>query len=291
MRSLTTGKSATSSLMSAFANDMAEAMAARRAGMTAKAARAAAEVSIKARAEFLANMNHELRTPLNAIIGFTTMLKDGEAYKLSAEQRDTYADYVLQSADLLLSHINTLLEAAALDSGELTLDSAAIDLTDALSEAVKRAKIAADAAKVSLEVKSEGEAATGWGDAIRTGQAIDHVVRTAIKFAPEGSRILVRAAIDAEGWAEIAVRDRGPGLAPEEIEKALTAFEETHRGLDRSFAGPGIGLAIAKTFVEMQGGRFTIKSRVGEGTLIRISLPPPQADAPAAASDDIKLAG
>ena len=277
--------------MSTFANDMAEAMAARRAGLTAKAARAAAENSIRARAEFLANMNHELRTPLNAIIGFTTMLKDGEAYKLSPEQRDTYADYVLQSADLLLSHINTLLEAAALDSGELSMETADIDLSAALSEGVARAKIAADAAKVSLEVKSEVDAAACWGDAIRTGQAIDHVIRTAIKFSPEGSRILVRAAVDAEGWAEIAVRDRGPGLSPEEIEKALTAFEETHRGLDRSFAGPGIGLAIAKTFIEMQGGRFTIKSRVGEGTLIRISLPPPKTAAPAVESDDIKLAG
>jgi two-component system cell cycle sensor histidine kinase PleC len=190
----------------------------------------------------------------------------------------------------LLGHINTLLEAAALDGGELTLETAAIDLTAALQEGVKRAAIAAGAAKVSIEVKSEVAAAEGWGDAVRTGQAIDHVIRTAIKFAPEGTRILVRASIDKDGWAEVAVRDRGQGMTEEEIEKALTAFRETHRGLDRSFAGPGVGLAIAKTFIELQGGRFSIKSKAGEGTLTRISLPPPKRESAAGAAE-MKLAG
>ncbi|HNS87154.1 MAG TPA: hypothetical protein PKH09_09645, partial [Parvularculaceae bacterium] len=72
---------------------------------------------------------------------------------------------------------------------------------------------------------------------------------------------------------------------------ALTAFSEAHRGLDRSFAGPGIGLAIAKTFIEMQGGRFTVKSKIGEGTLIRMALPRPAAAAAPIADKEIKLAG
>ncbi len=279
MRALTRNDRTTSSLMAEFAAGMAEAAAVRRAGLAANAARAAAEMSIKARSEFLANMNHELRTPLNAIIGFASMLKDTANYSLSEEQRGAYADYILQSADLLLSHINTLLEAATLDGGELTLEPAAINLADALVEAVKRAKIAADAAKVEFEIKPDAAAAAGWGDPVRLSQALDHVIRTAIRFSPEGGRVLVRASLDKDGWGEIAVRDRGAGLSPEETEKALTAFNEVHRGLDRSFAGPGVGLAIAKSFIELQGGRFTIKSRPGEGTLVRIALPPPAAAA------------
>jgi two-component system cell cycle sensor histidine kinase PleC len=261
--------------MADFAAGMAEAAAVRRAGLEANAARAAAEMSIKARSEFLANMNHELRTPLNAIIGFASMLKDAGTYSLSDEQRGSYADYILQSADLLLNHINTILEAAALDGGDVALDPAAIDMAAALAEAVKRARIAADAAKVSLELKAETAPSAGWGDPVRLSQALDHVIRTAIRCSPENSNILVRAGADKDGWGEIAVRDRGPGLTPDEIDKALTAFSEVHRGLDRSFAGPGIGLAIAKSFVELQGGRFTVKSRPGEGTLVRIALPPP----------------
>jgi two-component system cell cycle sensor histidine kinase PleC len=284
LRALTRNDRTTSSLMAEFASGMAEAAAVRRAGLAANAARAAAEMSIKARSEFLANMNHELRTPLNAIIGFASMLKDTGRYSLTEEQRAAYADYILQSADLLLSHINTLLEAATLDGGELTLEPAAIDLAAALAEAVKRATIAADAAKVSFEVKPETSAPAGWGDPVRLSQSLDHVLRTAIRFSPGGARILVRAGLDKDGWGEIAVRDRGQGLSAEEIEKALTAFSEVHRGLDRSFAGPGVGLAIAKSFIELQGGRFTVKSRPGEGTLVRIALPPP---APAA----MRLAG
>lgn len=280
MRALTRNDRTTSSLMADFAAGMAEAAAVRRAGLEASAARAAAEMSIKARSEFLANMNHELRTPLNAIIGFASMLKDTASYALSEEQRGAYADYILQSADLLLGHINTLLEAAALDGGDLTLEPASIDLAAALADAVKRAKIAADAGKVGFEVKSDaGAGAAGWGDPVRLSQALDHVIRTAIRFSPEGARVLVRASADKDGWGEIAVRDHGAGLSPEEIEKALTAFSDVHRGLDRSFAGPGVGLAIAKSFIELQGGRFIIKSRPGEGTLVRIALPPPKAAA------------
>ncbi len=284
------GEIKTNSLMTAFASGMAEAMAVRRCALDARAARAEAEMSIRARAEFFANMNHELRTPLNAIIGFATMLKESATYQVSAEQREAYADYVLQSADLLLAHIDTLIEAAALDGGELTLDAAPVDLSTTLAEAVKRAGVAASAAKVALELKSEGPPVEGWGDHVRMGQAIDHVIRTAIKFSPPGGRVLVRALTDKDGWAEIAVRDRGEGMAPEAVEKALRAFEETHRGLDRSFAGPGIGLAIAKTFVELQGGRFSIKSKPGEGTLVRIALPPPKAE-PAADAARMRLAG
>lgn len=278
------------SLLGAFSADIAGAMAVRRASQAAKAARAEAEMSIKARAEFLANMNHELRTPLNAIIGFCTMLKESETYQLTDEQRDSYADYILQSADLLLGHINTLLEAAALDGGDLTLDPDEGDAAQALRAGIERAKIIAEASRVTLEEKSDGAPALFWGDQIRTGQAIDHVLRTAIRFAPEGSRVLVRASTDADGWAEIAVRDRGAGMSDADIERALTAFRETHFGLDRSFAGPGVGFAIAKTFIEIQGGRFLIKSKIGEGTLVRISLPPPKQDA-AAAPGEMKLAG
>jgi two-component system cell cycle sensor histidine kinase PleC len=262
--------------MNEFAGRMAEAMAVRRAELDAKSARAEAELLIRTRSEFLANMNHELRTPLNAIIGFGGMLKDHVNYPLTDEQRTSYAEYILQSADLLLHHINTLLEAAALDSGELAMAPAPLDLGEALGEAVARARVFAEAKKVQFETKDGGPAA-GFGDATRIGQAIDHILRTAVKSTPEGGKVLVRAARDDNGWPEIAIRDRGAGLSPEALQQALTAFGELHRGLDRSFAGPGIGLAIAKTFVELQGGRFSIKSRVGEGTLVRIAMPPPKA--------------
>jgi len=264
-------------LIGAYSTRLAEAIAVRRAELEARAARAEAELSIRARSEFLANMNHELRTPLNAIIGFSTMLRDTETYAMSDEQRRTYAEYIIQSADLLLGHINTILETAALDSGSVELQSGEIDLSATVAGAVGRASVAADAVKVSVENKTARGAVRGWGDAVRIGQAVDHLLRASLRASPEGGRVLVRAAAAEKSWPEIAVRDFGPGLTGEDIRTALGAFDEVHRGLDRSFAGPGVGLAVAKTFVEMQGGRFEIRSRAGEGTIVRILLPPPEA--------------
>lgn len=267
------------SLLADYAARMSESMIRNHAEMEVRAARLEAELSIKARSEFLANMNHELRTPLNAIIGFATMLRDMEEYNLSAEQKQNYTEYILQSADLLLGHINTLLEVAALESGGVELNDDVIDFCVLLESAMDRVKIRAAAAGVAIERRDSGEDVLAWGDAERIGQAIDHVLHIAVKACEENGRVLVRACIDENGWGEIAIRDNGAGFAQEELHEALEAFKQVHRGLDRSFSGPGVGYAVARTFVEMQGGRFLIKSRKGQGTLVRIILPPPGAQA------------
>ena len=265
------------SLLSDYTSRMGEALLRRKTDIEIRAARVEAELAIKARSEFLANMNHELRTPLNAIIGFATMLRDKAQYEMDDEQRSGYAEYILQSADLLLGHINTILEVAALESGGVELEDDEFDLGEALDAALERTKIRAQAAKISISRRDDQDKVAAWGDPERFGQAIDHLLQAAIKACNEEGRILVRACLDERGWPEIAVRDDGVGLTPAETKAALEAFKQVHRGLDRTFSGPGVGYAVAKTFVEMQGGRFTIKSRKGKGTLVRISLPPPNA--------------
>lgn len=280
------------SLIGSYSAKLAEAFAVRRAERAARAARAAAELSIRARSEFLSNMNHELRTPLNAIIGFATMLRDTETYELSDEQRRSYSDYVLQSADLLLGHINTILEAAALDSGNVEMAKREIDFVEVLDKALARASIAAAGAGVTLIRRDAAGPILGWGDAQRFSQALDHLLRTAIKSSEKGGRVFARAGRTEQEWPEIAIRDHSKGLDHDAVDKTLSVFDEVHRGLDRSFAGPGVGLAIAKTFVEMQGGRFDLKSRPGQGTIARMSLPPAKiAAAPAHVTQSIRLAG
>ncbi len=273
MRALKPFGKTSESLIEAYASRLAEAVVVRRAALEAKAARIEADLSIKARSQFLANMNHELRTPLNAIIGFASMLKDGDQFAMTDEKRAAYADYILQSADLLLGHINTLLETADLDGGTVEFRQEEVDLVALLDEAARRMAVPAEAAEVAIKLKSADGEVPAWVDAERMGQAIDHLLRIAIKASPRGAEILARVVENDAGWPEIAVRDNGDGLSPDEISSALSAFDEVHRGLDRSFEGPGVELAIAKTFIEMQGGRFSIKSRIGKGTLVRAALP------------------
>ena len=266
------------SLLADYTSLMSEQLLRRRADMEVRAARAAAENAIKARSEFLANMNHELRTPLNAIIGFATMLRQLDEFDVDDDRTVEYAQYILQSADLLLGHINTILEVAAFESGAIELSNCELDLDVLLSDAIERAKIRADAAGVAIVRKGEGEPVLAWGDEVRVMQSIDHILQCALRACADGGRILVRAAYDNSGLPEIAIRDEGEGLTDDEVKDALTAFNEVHRGLDRAFSGPGVGYAIAKTFIEMQGGQFHIKSRKDRGTFVRLVLPEPEFD-------------
>ncbi len=277
MRALQSFRLSESSLMADYASLMSEQLQRRRADLEVRAARAAAENAIKARSEFLANMNHELRTPLNAIIGFATLLR-GDEFEIPEERIPEYSEYILQSADLLLGHINSILEVAAIESGGVELSNRALDLNILLSEAIERVKIRKDAAGVEIARRNAEEEIPVWGDDARMAQAIDHVLQCAVKACGEGGRIIVRAGFDENERPEVAVRDDGAGLTEEEITEALGAFNEVHRGLDRAFSGPGVGYAIAKTFVEMQNGRFFIKSRKGKGTLVRLAFPEPPAD-------------
>lgn len=277
MRTFRSFTASQGSRLAEYGARVSELLIRRRAELEARAARMEAEMSIKARSEFLANMNHELRTPLNAIIGFATMLRDSEDYNLAVEQRRTYAEYILQSADLLLGHINTLLEVAALESGRVEMRAGAIDFRALLDDAVERARVRAESAGVALKRQSERDEVIGWGDPERTAQAVDHLIQTAIKLSHEGGKVHVRASLAPNGWAEIAVRDEGDGFTEDDLAEALEAFTEIHSGLDRSFLGPGVGYAVAKTFIEMQGGKFMIESRAGQGTRARISLPAAQA--------------
>ncbi|WP_411820546.1 HAMP domain-containing sensor histidine kinase [Hyphococcus formosus] len=257
---------------------MAETLVRRRAEIAVRAARVEAELSIKARSEFLANMNHELRTPLNAIIGFATMLRDSEEYGIGPDQRQNYSEYILQSADLLLGHINTILEVASLESGGIEVNDGALNASEILGEAIDRAKIRADAAGVEI-IRRDGLAdLSAWGDAARFSQSTDHLLNTAIKLSDEGGKIYVKVTKVDQGWIELAVRDEGDGFTKAELTEALDAFSHSNRGLDRSFSGPGVGYAVAKTFIELQGGRFSIESRKGQGTLAKISLPPVKAE-------------
>ena len=261
------------SLIADYVSRMGEAIIRRDADLEVRSARMEAELSIQAHAEFLANMNHELRTPLNAIIGFATILNQEEEYQIDVGKRKGYAEYILQSAELLLGHIDTLLEVAALESGELSVSNEAVELGALLDAALTRVEKRAQQAGVSIERRDDGQLISAWGDPERIGQAIDHLIRSALNSCDGSGKIFVRASYDDAGLPEVAVRDDGRGYTADEIREALNAFSEPLKGLERKFTGPGLGFSIAKTFIEMQSGKFSIKSRTGKGTLVRMALP------------------
>lgn len=269
------------SLLDDYIDRYSDALARRRANISLRAAKIESELAYRSRGEFLANMNHELRTPLNAIVGFATMMKDAKTYGLSEEQTGEYLDYILQSADLLLGHINTLLELAAAQSGGAKMKQRASPVSEILEEVVARAQPMADAAGVNLSLSVEDGLPEMWIDPDKVITAFSHLVENGITYCDqEGEvRLIARKGrrTDNRDWVYVAIQDNGIGMTPQELDRALRIFEQVHQGLDRKYEGVGIGLPIAKSFIELNGGRFSVKSTKGQGTTVRMALPASEA--------------
>ena len=278
-----TGQSGiTGSLLRDYTDRFGDAVSRHRSTVALRAAKIEAELAYRARGDFLAHMNHELRTPLNAIVGFTTMLKDASTYNFSAEQTSEYLDYILQSAELLLGHIDTLLELAAAESGGAKLHQQAYSLAELITEGVETMTPVATQIEVKIITKIDPELPDVFIDPDKILKAIEHLLENALSACSAGDQISIIAragletgkpARDSREWVYVAIEDTGIGMTPEEISRRLRVFEQIHTGLDRKFMSAGIGLPIAKSFIELNKGRFNIKSRKGVGTSVRFALP------------------
>ncbi len=265
------------SLLDDYVNRYSDAVVRRRANVALRAARIESEIAYKTRGEILANMNHELRTPLNAIVGFTNMLKDSEQYELTPEQTGEYLDYILQSAELLLTHINTILDLASAQSGGAKMRRQPVSAKDLFDHCIEEFRTMAEQAGVELDLSVEPGLPHIEVDASRIGTAVTHLIENAVTYCEEGCTVsvLVRKGRRTGGrdWVYVAIKDNGAGMTSEELSRALKSFEQVHQGLHRKFEGSGIGLPVAKSFIELNGGKFYVKSNRGTGTTVRFALP------------------
>ena len=249
-----------------------------------RAARIEAELAYKARGTFLAHMNHELRTPLNAIMGFAGLLKEADAYGFGEAQKAEYLDHILQSSELLLSHINTLLEVADAESGGAKLDKRAFAVAELIEDAVTDLTGGLAERDVALSADVADALPQVVADPDRIETAIRHLVRFAGAGIKAGGAIRLSARGGLSGasasWVYVSVSASGDARTKAQIDDALAVFERVHEGLHRGL-GHQLSLPIAKSFVELNGGRFNVKAAPG-GWLYRFALPRAAADAEAA---------
>jgi signal transduction histidine kinase len=236
------------------------------------------EVASRHKSEFLANMSHELRTPLNAIIGFSEVL--GE--RMFGELNDKQAEYVqdiLSSGRHLLSLINDILDLAKVEAGRTELEAEPFDLPAALDGCLTlvRERASRRGLTVSLDVDRRlGEIVA---DERKVRQVVLNLLSNAVKFTPEGGRVDVRAApLDgADGaepkWVEISVRDTGIGIAPEDQGLIFEEFRQVGSDYARKREGTGLGLALARRFVELHGGQIRVESAIGQGSTFTFTIP------------------
>jgi two-component system cell cycle sensor histidine kinase PleC len=237
----------------------------------ARAALESAEAASRAKTVFLANMSHELRTPLNAIIGFAELA----ATLMDAEETRKYGDYlgsIGESAHHLLSVINDILDVSRIEAGKATLHEQNVDVADLINAAARLAGPMISAKSQTLSVTIAEAMPRLRADERLVKQVLLNILSNAAKFTPDRGNIAIRAGISA-GAVVIAITDDGVGIAPADIPLVLQAFGQVENALSRKHEGTGLGLPLAKSFVELHGGTLTLASEIGKGTTVTIAFP------------------
>ena len=228
------------------------------------------EVASQHKSEFLANMSHELRTPLNAIIGFSEVLTERMFGELN-EKQDEYLKDIHASGQHLLSLINDILDLSKIEAGRMELELADFHLPQAIENALVLVRERALRRGITLEQSIDPRLGEIRGDERKIKQVLLNLLSNAIKFTPEGGRIGVRAA-PVDEHVEVAVSDTGVGIAPEDQEAVFEEFRQVGAA-EKKAEGTGLGLALARKFIELHGGRIWVQSQVGVGSTFTFTIP------------------
>jgi signal transduction histidine kinase/DNA-binding response OmpR family regulator len=245
----------------------------------------AAEEANKAKSMFLANMSHEIRTPLNAILGFAQLLlRDAQ---LRPEQRRS-VETVYRSGEHLLRLLNDILEMSKIEAGRMVLQIENFDLRALLDDLEAMFRVLTRSKGISLEIVLDRDAPR-WirADEQKLHQVLNNLLGNAVKFTDQGG---VVARIGARPRTEqgregpttydllVEVEDTGPGV-PENARRSVFAHFEQLGSSGRRKGGAGLGLAIAKAYVELMGGSIDVQSQPGQGSVFSFTVPVLQGEA------------
>ena len=240
----------------------------------------ALETADQLKSEFIANISYELRTPLNIIIGFAEILTH-EYFGPLNERQAEYGKGVLESSYQLLALINDILDLAGFEAGQFALEIQEVDLHATLASVLAMTRERARKSRLTLEFDCPTDVGVIEADDRRLKQVLMNLMSNALKFTPPAGRILLGARTDGE-WCEIWVADTGVGISEEE---RANVFEKFQRGRAANRGqGAGLGLSLARSIVELHGGRISLESEAGNGTRVTCHLPARQAGDRAAAA-------
>ncbi len=237
----------------------------------AERAREAAEAANRAKSDFLSRMSHELRTPLNAMLGFAQLLEIDRRHPLTPSQRP-WVGQIQQAGWHLLEMINDVLDLSRIESGNLRLETATLDLGEMVEATI--ALVASDAARRGIRISEELEPGTSavQGDATRVKQILTNLLSNAVKYNIDNGRVHVASRLAAPDIVEISVTDTGLGMTPEQMEELFRPFNRLGRE-STALQGTGIGLVISRRLAEVMGGSIRVKSVPGEGSSFILKLP------------------
>lgn len=229
-----------------------------------------AEAANRTKSEFLANMSHELRTPLNSIIGFSDILLERIFGELNEKQL-RYVNNISASGKHLLELINEILDLTKVEAGKMELHYSEFSINSVFEEV--RGVFAPLAQKKSLEVTFSVESVTTLeADRSRLIQVLYNLVSNAVKFTPDGGKILVHCR-KSGSRALISVMDTGIGISAEDQRKIFQPFTQIDASASRQFCGTGLGLALVKKIANLHQGDIWVESDIGKGSTFTLAIP------------------
>ena len=241
-----------------------------------------ADEASEAKGRFLANMSHEIRTPLNGVIGSSRLL---ETMPVPVEALEMVR-MIRSSGDALLRVINDILDFSKVEAGKLDLEVAPFHLHRSLEESlwVFRASAKEKGLRLNCVLAPKLPVYVA-GDDTRLRQVVLNLVSNALKFTSSGE-VVLSASVERQDNTSyciaIEVRDTGIGIAPDQLPRLFSLFNQADVSISRRYGGTGLGLAISKRLVELMGGTISVESRPGEGTRFRFTVLMGHAQEPAA---------
>lgn len=232
----------------------------------------ALEQADRLRSQFLSHVSHELRTPLTSIKGFVQNLLDGLTGPLN-EKQQRYLFRMLDNSDRLIRMIEDLLDRTRIEAGRLEVHPVDVDLEFCLTDAIEQLRPLASAKRQRLSISAQDARIEVWADRDRLIQVAVNLLQNAVKYTPEDGEITVAIESSSPRFVRILVRDTGPGIPAEDLDRIFDPFFRVQQGQRSGPKGLGLGLSIVKTLVELQGGSVLAKNCPDGGAEVSFTLP------------------
>ncbi|HKI72473.1 MAG TPA: ATP-binding protein [Verrucomicrobiae bacterium] len=221
------------------------------------------------RQEFVANVSHELRTPLSMIKGYVETLINGAKDDPNVAAR--FLKTIEKHTDRLTYLIEDLLTISRLESGQIVLNIQKVELRSVAEDVIDDLQSRAEDKKVILENQVPDDVVVR-ADADRVQQVIFNLVDNAIKYGRPEGRVWINARLAGGQFAEVSVRDNGPGIPPDSIDRVFERFYRADKARSREQGGTGLGLSIVKHIIQSHGGEVWVESELGHGTTFFFTL-------------------